>query len=172
MGIRIKEDDMATTGDCVLVVDSPIGRLTLTAEDRALIAIDFGAPAGYADGVPSAHPVLAETARQLEAYFAGQLRAFDLPLRPSGTPFQLGVWRALGDIPYGETVSYGELAVRIGRPTAARAVGRASGRNPIAVVVPCHRVVGVDGALTGYAGGLKRKADLLAIEWSHREDGR
>jgi len=169
---RTKEDDMATTGHRVLVVDSPIGPLTLTAEDRALIAIDFGAPPGYADGIPSADPVLAETARQLEAYFAGELRDFDLPLRPSGSPFQLGVWRALADIPYGETVSYGELAVRIGQPSAARAVGRANGRNPIAVVVPCHRVVGADGTLTGYAGGLVRKADLLAIESSHREDGR
>jgi methylated-DNA-[protein]-cysteine S-methyltransferase len=152
----------------MLVVASPIGPLALTAEGGALTAIDFGAPAGFADGALPADAVLAETSRQLAAYFAGELREFDLPLRPSGTPFQLDVWQALRDIPYGETVSYGELARRIGRPAAARAVGRANGQNPIAVVVPCHRVVGAHGTLSGYAGGLDRKVALLALESARR----
>ena len=154
-----------------LIVSSPIGPLTLIAEGGALTAVDFGAPDGRDPG-GSTDPLLAETGRQLEAYFSGERRDFDLPLRPSGTPFQLEVWRAVRDIPYGETVSYGELATRIGRPTAARAVGRANGQNPLAIVVPCHRVIGADGTLTGYAGGLQMKATLLAIESPRREDGR
>ena len=171
---------MATTRNRVLVVDSPMGPLTLTAQGGALTAIDFGAPAGFADrasvgtissanGVGRAaddptDPVLAEAAGQLGAYFAGELREFDLALRPSGTPFQLTVWQALRRIPYGGTITYGELARRIGRPTAARAVGRANGQNPLPIVVPCHRVIGADGRLTGYAGGLDIKTALLAVE--------
>jgi methylated-DNA-[protein]-cysteine S-methyltransferase len=158
-----------------LVVCSPIGPLTLTAEGGALTAIDFGAPAGHADGACSgaatdagsaspADPVLAAATRQLAAYFAGERREFDLPLRPRGTPFQLTVWEALRRIPYGETVTYGELAAGIGRPTAARAVGSANHHNPLAIVVPCHRVIGADGTLTGYAGGLATKAALLDLE--------
>lgn len=149
-----------------LVVPSPIGPLTLTAEGGALTAIDFGAPASVADGAPPADPVLPEAARQLEAYFAGELRDFDLPLRPSGTPFQLTVWEALRRIPYGATVSYGELAASIGRPGAARAVGSANHHNPLPIVLPCHRVIGADGTLTGYAGGLGIKTALLAVESS------
>ena len=179
-----KEDDMATTRDRVLVVDSPIGPLTLTAQGGALTAIDFGAPAGFAAGVSvgtisSANgvgraaddptdPVLAEAARQLAGYFAGELCEFDVRLCPSGTPFQLTVWEALRRIPYGETVTYGELARRIGRPAAARAVGRANGQNPLPIVVPCHRVIGADGTLTGYAGGLDIKTALLAVESGQR----
>jgi methylated-DNA-[protein]-cysteine S-methyltransferase len=152
-----------------LVVPSPIGPLTLTAEGGALTAIDFGAPAGFADGASPegaspADPVLTEAARQLGAYFAGELRDFALPLRPSGTPFQLTVWEALRRIPYGTTMSYGELAASIGRPTAARAVGSANHHNPLAIVVPCHRVIGADGTLTGYGGGLRIKSALLALE--------
>lgn len=158
-----KEDYMATTTDRVLVVDSPIGPLTLTAQGGALTAIDFGAPAGLDSGGPI-DPVLAEAARQLAGYFAGELREFDMRVCPSGTPFQLTVWEALRRIPYGETVTYGELARRIGRPTAARAVGRANGQNPLPIVVPCHRVIGADGTLTGYAGGLDIKSALLAVE--------
>jgi methylated-DNA-[protein]-cysteine S-methyltransferase len=101
---------------------------------------------------------------QLQAYFAGELRDFELPLAAEGTPFQQRVWRALCDIPYGETISYGELARRIGQPSAARAVGLANGQNPIAIVVPCHRVIGANGSLTGYGGGLERKRWLLAHE--------
>jgi methylated-DNA-[protein]-cysteine S-methyltransferase len=103
---------------------------------------------------------------QLRAYFDGTLTAFDLPLAPRGTPFQQAVWSALREIPYGRTVSYGEIADRIGRPTAARAVGMANGRNPIGIIVPCHRVVGSSGDLTGYGGGLDRKRHLLAFEAS------
>lgn len=161
-----------------LVVPSPIGPLTLTAEEGALVAIDFGAPVGFAHGAGATGSangldpaqddptdrVLAEAARQLAAYFTGELREFDLPLRPSGTPFQLAVWEALRRIPYGATVTYGELARGIGRPTAARAVGGANHRNPLAIVVPCHRVIGADGTLTGYAGGLGIKTALLGIE--------
>jgi len=169
---------MDVTQRATLVVPSPVGPLTLTAEEGALVAIDLGVPAGCADVADAAHadpvdgaapappadPVLAEAARQLSAYFAGELRQFDLPLRPSGTPFQLTVWEALQQIPYGETVTYGELARSIGRPTAARAVGGANHLNPLPIVVPCHRVIGADGTLTGYAGGLGAKSALLAVE--------
>lgn len=103
-------------------------------------------------------------ARALDRYFRGELRAFDLPLAPEGSPFQRKVWRALCRVPYGATVSYGELARRIGRPGASRAVGRANATNPISVVIPCHRVIGADGTLTGYGGGLKRKQKLLDLE--------
>ncbi len=101
---------------------------------------------------------------QLEEYFAGERTSFDIPLAPEGAPFEREVWRALEEIPYGETVSYGEIARRVGQPTAARAVGTANGRNPIAVIVPCHRVIGADGSLTGYGGGLERKRLLLELE--------
>jgi methylated-DNA-[protein]-cysteine S-methyltransferase len=108
----------------------------------------------------------APVVEQLEAYFAGERRTFDLPLAPTGTPFQRQVWEELARIPYGETVSYAELAARAGRPGAARAAGAANGRNPISIVLPCHRVVGSSGALTGYAGGMERKRWLLAHETS------
>jgi methylated-DNA-[protein]-cysteine S-methyltransferase len=104
---------------------------------------------------------------QLEAYFAGNLRSFDLPLNLEGTPFQLVVWRALQDIPYGQTISYGELARRIGNPNGSRAVGLANGSNPIPIVVPCHRVIGSNGKLTGYGGGLCNKETLLELERKH-----
>jgi O-6-methylguanine DNA methyltransferase len=113
-------------------------------------------------------PLLVEVARQLTAYFAGRLIDFDVPLRLHGTTFQRRVWAALADIPYGETVSYGELAALIGQPTAARAVGLANGRNPIAVIVPCHRVIGSTGSLVGYGGGLDRKRYLLRLERGRR----
>jgi methylated-DNA-[protein]-cysteine S-methyltransferase len=105
-----------------------------------------------------------EVIAQLEAYFAGELRRFDLPLAPEGTPFQREVWSALTAIPYGETVSYGELARRLGRPAASRAVGAANGQNPIPIVIPCHRVIGADGSLTGFGGGLAIKRRLLDLE--------
>lgn len=161
----------------VLIVPSPVGQLTLTAEGGLLTAVGLGEPAGAAvdaavvrragvvlvDPVP-ADPLLADAADQLVAYFAGKSRGFDLPLAPHGTPFEFTVWRALRGIPYGETVSYGRLAALIGRPKAARAVGRACARNPLPIVVPCHRVIGAHGALTGYAGGLAMKATLLVLE--------
>ena len=146
------------------VVDSPLGPLALIAEEDALVAIDFGTPTGTTRGTAAAERVLDEAARQLDAYFAGELREFDLPLRPHGTAFQTDVWKALREIPYGETRSYADIARRIGRPTAVRAVGAANGRNPLAIVVPCHRVIGADGSLTGYAGGLELKRALLELE--------
>ena len=153
------------------VIDSPVGPLTLVATDTALRAVAFpvdGRPAQPEPGaVPVAaadHPVLAEAARQLGEYFAGTRLTFDLPLAPEGTPFQRRAWEALGEIPYGVTVSYGEQARRIGAEGKARAVGAANGRNPLAIVVPCHRVVGADGSLTGFGGGIETKAWLLGHE--------
>ncbi len=152
----------------VLTMATEIGPLTLRAEGGALTAVEFGPISSPAQGPGSADPVLVEATRQLAAFFAGELEVFDLPLRPSGTTFQLRVWQALRGIPYGETVSYGEVARRIGRPGASRAVGRANGQNPIAIVMPCHRVIGADGTLTGYGGGLDVKRRLLALEAAHR----
>ena len=144
---------------------TPIGELMLTADDD-------GALTGV--NLPDRHPdpagwerddeLLADARRQLSEYFAGERTTFDLPLRPAGAPFQLRVWEALLRIPYGETASYGELARELGHPTAARAVGAANGRNPIAIVVPCHRVIGSNGSLTGYGGGLECKRALLDLE--------
>jgi len=146
-----------------LTLDSPIGPLTLVADDGALTGVGMDAP------VPDRawrqdRTAVADAAEQLEAYFTGDLRQFDLTLRPAGTVFQQAVWGELRRIPYGEVVSYGEIARRIGRPGAMRAVGAANGRNRLAVVVPCHRVIGADGSLTGYGGGIWRKQWLLAHE--------
>lgn len=150
-------------------MDSPVGTLTLVAGAGGLAAIlwpdDDPARVRLAPRRQARdHPVLAETARQLSAYFEGRRTQFDLPLDPAGTAFQRVVWAALRAIPYGETRSYGALAAAIGRPGAARAVGAANARNPISIVVPCHRVIGAAGALTGFAGGLTTKAALLAME--------
>lgn len=147
-------------------VESPIGRLRLAADPEGLRQIDFlgrtprPLPAGWIHD----REKLAHVVDQLGAYFAGGLRAFDLALAPQGTPFQRGVWSRLCEIPYGETTSYGELARRVGNPSASRAVGLANGRNPIPIVIPCHRVIGSNGALTGYGGGLPIKEHLLALE--------
>ncbi|MET9219829.1 methylated-DNA--[protein]-cysteine S-methyltransferase [Streptomyces sp. NPDC088197] len=150
------------------VVDSPCGELTLVARGCALTGLYMTEqrhrPAQETFGPRGDSPVFAAARAQLDAYFAGELTRFDLPLAMSGTPFQQRVWSALRDIPYGETVSYGELAAILGHPTASRAVGLANGRNPIGVIVPCHRVVGAGGDLTGYGGGLPRKRWLLAME--------
>jgi len=139
----------------------------LMADDSGLRRIDF---VNGRNPVRS-HPQwresverLGETIRQLHAYFAGELKAFDLPLAPQGTPFQLAVWKRLCEIPYGETISYGELARRIGNPNASRAVGLANGSNPIPIVIPCHRAIGSNGKLTGYGGGLPIKEKLLGLE--------
>jgi methylated-DNA-[protein]-cysteine S-methyltransferase len=148
-------------------LDSPVGPLALTAAEGALVGVHFDGDhhAGAADPGPDGDvAVLAEAARQLDEYFAGGRTIFDLPLAPVGTPFQLEVWQALRAIPYGVTCSYGELAARIGRPAASRAVGLANGRNPLSIVVPCHRVIGSTGTLTGYGGGLERKRWLLDLE--------
>ena len=150
-------------------VHSPVGLLTLVASEHGLAAILWPddrpcrVRLDVADEVAD-HPVIQEAERQLAEYFAGRRTEFELPLDPSGTPFQQKVWTALRSIPFGETRSYAEVATQIGHPGAARAVGAASGRNPLSIVAPCHRVVGTGGELTGFAGGLEVKARLLAFE--------
>jgi methylated-DNA-[protein]-cysteine S-methyltransferase len=141
-------------------VETPIGPLLLSVEGGHLSGVAFAAAAGP----HSTEPLLLEAEAQLHAYFAGELERFELPLAPRGTAFQLSVWQALQEIPYGSTTTYSELAAALGRPSACRAVGAANGRNPLAVIVPCHRVIGASGALTGYGGGLERKRRLLALE--------
>jgi len=149
----------------VAVLPSPIGALTLVAELEAVKTIWFpGSPDQVDPAWSEGSALLRETARQLEQYFAGRRQTFDLPLDPDGTPFQREVWAELTRIPYGTTTSYAELARRIGRPSAVRAVGAANGANPIPIVIPCHRVIGRDGALTGFGGGLDRKRFLLELE--------
>lgn len=149
------------------VMDSPVGPLTLVADDGVLSGLYMRdqrhRPADETFGVPD-DTAFGEALAQLRAYFAGERTEFDLPVAPNGTPFQQQVWAALCEIPYGTTTTYGELADRIGKPSAARAVGLANGRNPISIIVPCHRVVGSGGDLTGYGGGLERKRYLLDHE--------
>jgi methylated-DNA-[protein]-cysteine S-methyltransferase len=148
-------------------VDSPIGSLLLAGDGKRLqrLHMEEGRrPVTVGRDWKRADEPFDAVREQLAEYFDGRRERFDLPLRPSGTPFQRQVWRALLDIPYGETISYGELACRIGQPAASRAVGLANGRNPIAVVIPCHRVIGADGRLTGFGGGLERKRLLLDLE--------
>jgi methylated-DNA-[protein]-cysteine S-methyltransferase len=147
--------------------ESPVGRLLLAGDDAALHTLSF--PGGHKAFGPKpewrrAEAPFAEAKRQLAAYFGGELQGFDLPLAFSGTAFQNKVWRALLQIPYGETRSYGWLAARIGRPSASRAVGAANGANPLPVIVPCHRVIGASGALTGFGGGIETKKHLLDLE--------
>ena len=152
------------------VTSSPIGDLRIVERDGSISAIEFTPFRPPADGRPlgardDAHPVLAETVRQLTGYFARDLKEFDLPLAPQGTDFQQRVWEQLRLIGYGETASYGQIAGRLGMTNAAsRAVGLANGRNPVPIVIPCHRVIGADGSLTGYAGGMERKQRLLSLE--------
>jgi methylated-DNA-[protein]-cysteine S-methyltransferase len=152
---------------CVTTVPSPLGDLVLCGDGEALTAVCLPThthrPAVDPAAVDDAGP-FREAIAQLEAYFAGEGTAFDLPLAPRGTPFQLEVWAALRTIPHGTTTSYGALAEQIGRPKAVRAVGLANGRNPLPIIVPCHRVVGADGSLTGYGGGLEAKRLLLDLE--------
>jgi methylated-DNA-[protein]-cysteine S-methyltransferase len=152
------------------VIESPVGDLRLVEHDGAITAIEFapfqdgtGRPLGDRD---DDNALLKECARQLHAYFAGTLTDFDLPLAPDGTPFQRRVWDQLLGVGFGETATYGEIAHRLGMTawSAARAVGLANGRNPIPIVIPCHRVIGANGSLTGYAGGLERKQLLLDLE--------
>ncbi len=146
---------------------SPIGTLELRGTEAALTGVFMEAhrhETPRAEGTVRDAEPLREAQQQLEEYFAGERREFSLTLEPGGTDFQQRVWQALRGIPYGGTMSYGELARRIGNPRAVRAVGLANGRNPISIVVPCHRVIGADGSLTGYGGGLERKRFLLALE--------
>ncbi|WP_449349257.1 methylated-DNA--[protein]-cysteine S-methyltransferase [Streptomyces shaanxiensis] len=149
------------------VIDSPYGPLTLVAEDGVLCGLYMTdqrhRPPQESFGTPDDEP-FGEAEEQLEAYFAGELKEFTLELRLHGTPFQRTVWDQLRRIPYGETRGYGELADALGNPKASRAVGLANGKNPIGIIVPCHRVVGANGSLTGYGGGLERKQRLLDFE--------
>lgn len=152
------------------LTETPVGPILVAGDAAGLQHVAFGAgPAGTALLCPQPEwelneRPLREAVRQLQAYFRGQLRAFDLPLAAQGTAFQQRVWQALCEIPYGSTASYGEIACQIGQPTAARAVGMANGRNPLAIIVPCHRVIGSSGQLVGYGGGLHHKQTLLRLE--------
>ncbi|MFF4850362.1 methylated-DNA--[protein]-cysteine S-methyltransferase [Streptomyces sp. NPDC001194] len=152
------------------VVDSPYGPLTLVATDGVLSGLYMvgqrhrPAEESFGERVAATEEPFAEVARQLSAYFAGELTEFDVPVRLEGTAFQRSVWDQLVRIPYGETWSYGELAARLGKPNASRAVGLANGKNPVGIIVPCHRVIGASGSMTGYGGGVERKVRLLAFE--------
>ena len=151
-------------GNYERLLESPVGPLTLQAEDGALTAILFG---DRRKGLPGDDPVLEQAVGELMEYFTGYRREFTVPVHMRGTVFQREVWAALCEIPYGATASYGDIARRIGRPRACRAVGMANHRNPVPIIVPCHRVIGSSGALTGYGGGLPVKSFLLAWEKEH-----
>src|SRR5580692_3606017 len=147
--------------------DGLLGTMLLAANERGLRSVNFAASKRAEQ--PQANwredgAFFSETIRQLRAYFEGELREFDVPLAPEGTEFQMRVWQSLRDIPYGETISYGQLAARLGNPKASRAVGLANGSNPIPIIIPCHRVIGGNGSLVGYGGGLPLKKKLLALE--------
>lgn len=145
-------------------VTSPIGTLTLTSNGSALTRLEIASESAAADVSSEPDAVLTAAREQLDAYFDMRLMQFDLPLAPSGTDFQRRVWELLRAIPFGETISYAELARRLGNPKAMRAVGAANGRNPLMIIVPCHRVIGADGSLTGFGGGIERKRWLLDHE--------
>ncbi len=161
--------------DAYLTMPSPVGALTLVASDKGLVAVLWEnddpkrVPLGHLKK-DERHPVLLETQRQLRDYFAGKIRRFTLALDFHGTEFQKEVWHALVAIPFGETRSYAEIARQIGKPKAVRAVGAANGKNPISIIAPCHRVIGSNGKLIGFAGGLKTKALLLELESNKREN--
>ncbi|MFZ3473840.1 methylated-DNA--[protein]-cysteine S-methyltransferase [Streptomyces sp. 4.24] len=152
------------------VIDSPYGPLTLVATGGVLSGLYMTgqrhrpAEESFGERVAAGEEPFPEVARQLTAYFAGELTSFDLPVRLEGTDFQRSVWEQLVRIPYGKTWSYGELAARLGKPNASRAVGLANGKNPVGIIVPCHRVIGASGSMTGYGGGIDRKVRLLAFE--------
>lgn len=150
-----------------LSFDSPLGPILLTAEDGALTGVYFGAQKYFptlANSETTATPVLLQAKHELQEYFAGTRKTFGVPLAPKGSPFQQAVWRAIASVPFGATISYTELARRAGHEGSVRAVGAATGRNPIGIIIPCHRIVGADGSLTGYAGGLDKKRALLSLE--------
>jgi methylated-DNA-[protein]-cysteine S-methyltransferase len=143
---------------------SPVGPLALASELGALVALEFTDDEKRGGKAAISDSVLDQARRELDAFFAGRLKKFSVPVGPRGTPFQLAVWKALQAIPFGKTQSYGDIARRIGKPAAVRAVGAANGQNRIAIIIPCHRVIGADGSLTGFGGGLERKQFLLALE--------
>jgi methylated-DNA-[protein]-cysteine S-methyltransferase len=151
------------------LMESPVGKLKLVASDKGLVAVlwetDGPRRVRLSEQIEDEkHPILVETERQLREYFAGKRQEFNVPLDMKGTRFQKDVWEALLAIPFGETRSYGQLARQLGNPRATRAVGAANGRNPVSIIVPCHRVIGSSGKLTGFAGGLETKAHLLSLE--------
>lgn len=150
-----------------VLIQSPLGPLTLTAAEDALTGIAFG---DVRDGPDSPSPLLERAAGELAAYFAGKRREFTVPLAPAGTAFQQSVWAQLRKVPYGETASYKDIALRLGKPGAAIAVGQANGRNPIPIIIPCHRIIGTSGKMVGYAGGLHIKRALLELEGISRRD--
>ncbi|OUQ22460.1 cysteine methyltransferase [Flavonifractor sp. An135] len=147
----------------LLFIDTPLGQMALAEEDGALIRLYLPGE-GTPRMMPHETPLLREGREQILAYLRGERKTFELPLAPRGTPFQCAVWEELRLIPYGTTCTYGELAARIGNPRAVRAVGQANHRNPLPIFIPCHRVIGANGALTGYAGGLELKRSLLELE--------
>jgi len=153
----------------VSVYESPVGPISIAEQDGAITDISFGHPAPEEALTLLETPLLKQMREQLEEYFAKKRTVFTLPLVPKGTAFQQSVWNALLDIPYGETRTYGEIARAIGKPAACRAVGLANHNNPIAIVIPCHRVIGANGSLTGYASGLKVKQQLLTLEGNTRQ---
>jgi len=150
-----------------VALETPMGTMRIESSELGISAVlwPLQAPSGPEDMTPS--PLLEEAAAQLRAYFSGQLKVFDLPLQPEGTEFQQRVWQELKKIPWGATTTYGEIARALRSPKSARAVGAAIGRNPLSIIVPCHRVIGRDGSLTGFAGGLERKSWLLNLEQEH-----
>ncbi len=144
-----------------ITFESPLGRVNITASEDAIKTIAVGTTEPLMD---SDSPLLVDAKRQFDQYFAGEIKAFNLPIEPEGTEFQKAVWNALLQIPFGQTRTYLNIATQLGKPTATRAVGAANGQNPIWIVIPCHRVIGSNGALTGYAGGIERKRYLLELE--------
>ncbi len=146
-----------------LCMDSPLGPLTLTEQDGTLVALSFSS------SEREETPLLLDAEKQLSEYFEGKRKCFELPLRPAGTDFQMAVWQALTAIPYGQTRSYGDIARALGKPGAARAIGQANHRNPLPILIPCHRVIGADGSMTGYGGksGIPIKRRLLELEQQH-----
>lgn len=156
---------MIATNDWFRRIDTPLGTMLARSDGRVLTELEFdGHTASSTTASAEAAALFARLEHMLQRYFNGEIVAFDLPLAPVGTPFQRAVWDALLTIPYGATASYADIARQIGRPSATRAVGAANGRNPIPILIPCHRVIGTDGTLTGYGGGLDRKRALLALE--------
>lgn len=145
-------------------LSTPLGLVEIGASENAIVSLFFCSEKEHEE---TATPLLEQARQQLDEYFSGSRTEFDLPLSFAGTPFQVSVWNTLQSIPYGQTVSYGQVAQSIGRPSAVRAVGAANGQNPVSIIVPCHRVIGADGSLTGYGGGLWRKEWLLGHERQH-----
>lgn len=164
-----------TDAHATIVMDSPVGDLYLAATDEGLTHILFVAQMDRkphtVPGKGAAARIVRQTRSQLNDYFAGSRREFDVPLAPAGTEFQRAAWKALAEVPYGETLSYAELARRMKRPSAVRAVGAANGANPIPIILPCHRIIGADGTLTGYGGGLEIKRRLLSLEGIEPQGG-